>query len=214
MGNRNYKNEAEFKEALSTYLEGEGKGKRGEELAEGVARVSHKGQKRKGAVKEEEMIKHPIEVGQILKGLGYREEVVISGYLHDTVEDTYLGYDDIGSLFGEEVVKLVASNSEDKSKSWEERKEHTIGQVSVNSEEEQSLLIADKYSNLKESYESSNGGEVDWSDFKRGEELQRWYFEGIKDELIKWEGKVDVKKGDRLYSGYKELVKKVFKNKE
>ncbi len=50
---------------------------------------------------------HPAAVAQILAEMGMDAETVIAGLLHDTIEDTKYGYDDIKELFGEDVAMLV-----------------------------------------------------------------------------------------------------------
>ena len=91
------------------------------------AAIRHKDQKRKGT--ELPYIVHPMEVMQILTENGCDEIVIVAGILHDTIEDTETTYDDILENFGKEIADIVASESEDKSKSWKERKQTTIDRL-------------------------------------------------------------------------------------
>ncbi len=50
---------------------------------------------------------HPAAVAEILAEMGMDSETVIAGLLHDTIEDTEYGYDDVKNLFGEDVANLV-----------------------------------------------------------------------------------------------------------
>jgi GTP diphosphokinase / guanosine-3',5'-bis(diphosphate) 3'-diphosphatase len=50
---------------------------------------------------------HPVEVAGILTQLKLDEASIITGLLHDTVEDTDATYDEISRLFGQEVANLV-----------------------------------------------------------------------------------------------------------
>ncbi len=50
---------------------------------------------------------HPISVAAILTQLKLDEASIVTGLLHDTVEDTDATYEDISRLFGEEVAELV-----------------------------------------------------------------------------------------------------------
>lgn len=50
---------------------------------------------------------HPVEVAGILTQLKLDEASIVTGLLHDTVEDTDATYDEIVRLFGEEVAGLV-----------------------------------------------------------------------------------------------------------
>ncbi|MBP1309213.1 PHP family Zn ribbon phosphoesterase [Paenibacillus sp. 1182] len=61
---------------------------------------------------------------------------------------------DIQKEFGEEITSLVAYNIEDKSKTWEERKAHTIEQSKKGTLEQKALVVVDKYANLLEMIEN------------------------------------------------------------
>lgn len=142
------------------------------------ATKAHDGQKRKTS--GDPFIGHPLHVAKILLDAGLPHIVAVAGLLHDTVEDTDIEIEDIQKIFGNEVSDLVAYNTEDKEDSWEERKSHTIRQVSTGSLNEKSLVVADKYANLLElirNYEKI--GDKVWGSFKRGKHEQYWYFSGV-----------------------------------
>jgi len=69
-----------------------------------VAYTAHKGQVRKSG---EPFIIHPVEVSILLAGLKMDAETVMSGLLHDTVEDTDLTFDEISEMFGTIVKTIV-----------------------------------------------------------------------------------------------------------
>ena len=50
---------------------------------------------------------HPIEVASILTELELDSATIVTGLLHDTIEDTYATYDNIKKEFGEEIADLV-----------------------------------------------------------------------------------------------------------
>ena len=50
---------------------------------------------------------HPIEVANILTDLKLDSATIVTGLLHDTIEDTFATYDTIKGEFGEEVAELV-----------------------------------------------------------------------------------------------------------
>ena len=50
---------------------------------------------------------HPLEVAAILADLQLDEATIATGLLHDTIEDTLASYDEIRSLFGDEIANLV-----------------------------------------------------------------------------------------------------------
>ena len=55
---------------------------------------------------------HVVGVAMILDRLGFGEEVVIAGLLHDVVEDTAATFDDVRDRFGDEVAGIVRHCSE------------------------------------------------------------------------------------------------------
>ena len=71
------------------------------------------------------MIAHPIRVALQLERAGFSAELVAAGFLHDVVEDTPISMQEIEERFGKLVAYYVAGNTEDKTKSWEERKQHS-----------------------------------------------------------------------------------------
>ena len=88
------------------------------------AALAHEGQKRKGT--DVPYIVHPFEVAQILTKAGASESVICAGLLHDTVEDTEVTLEEIRQKFGGEVAGMVSVMTEDKSLSWEERKQKAV----------------------------------------------------------------------------------------
>ena len=69
-----------------------------------VAYHAHQGQRRKSG---EPFIVHPVAVMRILAGLRMDAETLVSGLLHDTVEDTRLTFEDIEAQFGSTVRRIV-----------------------------------------------------------------------------------------------------------
>ena len=148
------------------------------EKAKAYATKAHEGQTRK--TNGTPMIEHPIRVAEMLEAYGFSDEAVMAGYLHDTVEDTYVTLEDIRREFGEKVAAIVSGNTEQKDRSWEERKLHTIEWIKTAPLEVKALIVADKLDNLRtlmEGFETL--GESLWSHFKRGREKQSWYFKGV-----------------------------------
>ncbi len=64
----------------------------------------HLGQKR---LTNEEYYIHPYNVAKIIVGLGMDSQSIAAALLHDVVEDTDVGIEEIKSLFGEDVALLV-----------------------------------------------------------------------------------------------------------
>ncbi|MCK2000339.1 HD domain-containing protein [[Brevibacterium] frigoritolerans] len=147
------------------------------------ATKAHSGQTRK--VSGTLYIEHPIRVAKTLENAGFSVKVVVAGLLHDVVEDTETTNQDLQDGFGMEVSALVAAHTEDKTKSWEERKQHTIDTVKNSSLEIKALIAADKLDNLRSLIADYNQiGDELWSYFKRGYEDQKWYHNSIADNLL------------------------------
>ena len=106
-------------------------------------------QKRKG--KDIPYITHPLTVGLILSLAGASEDVVIAGILHDTIEDSVVTKEMIALQFGENVMQLVLSVTEqDKSKSWEVRKAEALEHIKTFSHDSLLLKSGDIISNTRE----------------------------------------------------------------
>ncbi len=110
-------------------------------------------QKRKG--KDIPYITHPLTVGMILSLAGASEDVVIAGILHDTLEDSIesnkVTKEMIAEQFGDNVMRLVLSVTEqDKSLSWEERKAEALEHIKTFSHDSLLLKSADLISNTRE----------------------------------------------------------------
>lgn len=142
------------------------------------AAMQHKGQVRKGT--DIPYIVHPMEVMQILTAAGCDEDMIVAGILHDTVEDTDATIDDIKRLFGDRVAELVARESEDKTKTWRERKETTIRHLRDCSEEEAICTLADKLSNARSIVaDYARVGDILWERFNNDKASELWYYSEI-----------------------------------
>ena len=110
---------------------------------------AHEGQFRKGTRRP--YIVHPIEVADIVSTMTKDEEVICAAVLHDTIEDCRgITWDVLKLRFGSRVADMVAQESEDKSKSWEERKGATISRLQEAPVEVQMIGLADKLSNMRD----------------------------------------------------------------
>lgn len=131
-------------------------------------------QKRKG--KDVPYITHPLAVGLILAAAGSKEDIIIAGILHDTIEDSIgekkVTKEMIVERFGENVYELVISVTEqNKSLSWEERKAEAIEHIKTFSNDSLLLKSADIICNVSETlsdYEKE--GEAVFERFHTGKE--------------------------------------------
>lgn len=146
------------------------------------ATLKHEGQKRKGT--DLPYIVHPMEVMQILTALNCSENVIIAGILHDTLEDTDATPDEIKQLFGADVLAIVQSESEDKSKTWKERKQATIDHLKNASIETKLVCFADKLSNIRSMFRDKESiGEELWKRFNAGKKDIEWYYRQVAEAL-------------------------------
>ena len=142
----------------------------------------HAGQLRKGTVRP--YILHPMETMQILHTMKADNNLLIAGVLHDTIEDTTATEEEIRRLFGDDVADLVTAHSEDKSKTWLERKTHAIQELAKSNKRLKMLVMADKVSNLRSMVSDyQQVGDFLWNRFNASPEQQTWYYGGVQEAL-------------------------------
>ena len=135
----------------------------------------HRFQRRKGG-DAEPYINHPLEVANLIAGIGSVSdvEILMAAVLHDTVEDTETTAEELTGLFGENVCKMVLEVTDDKSLPKERRKDLQIEHAPHLSFGAKHVKLADKISNVTDILNSPPEG---WT-----EERKRNY--------IDWAGKV------------------------
>ncbi|WP_404451082.1 HD domain-containing protein [Virgibacillus necropolis] len=174
--------------------------------AKDFAEKAHRGQTRKNS--NAPYITHPIRVAEKLERAGFSDEVVCAGYLHDVVEDTPFEMEDIEAAFGSRVAKLVAAHTEDKSKSWQERKQHTIDTVKHAENEVKYLIVADKLDNLLGLEQDLDlQGDAVWRNFNAGVEQQKWYNTSISENMYVG---IEPDNVPSYFAEYMDAVKRVF----
>jgi (p)ppGpp synthase/HD superfamily hydrolase len=172
------------------------------------AAKAHSGQFRKGT--RIPYIVHPLNVARILIEWGCKEEIVVAGLLHDTVEDTSVTLEEIEQTFGQEVAALVegASEPEHETDTWEQRKEHTIQYLKRASADILLVACADKIDNIRSiKEESAKDGESAFDRFHRGKDQQRWYYQSLAKVLL---SRSEGEPGSSLFRVFSEEVKQVF----
>lgn len=160
-------------------------GKRGIMIrkAADFAKRAHEGTFRKGSVIP--YIYHPMEVALLVAQMTDDQEVIAAAYLHDVLEDTKVTPEEVRDVFGERVLKLVQLETEDKARTWKERKAATILHLTEASREIKILALGDKLSNLRSTARDYMvmGDEV-WQRFnEKRRESHQWYLEGILEAL-------------------------------
>lgn len=94
---------------------------------------------------------HLEQVVDVLKEFGFTEDVyIISGYLHDTLEDTSISYNDIKKQFGLEVAEIVYAVTDELGRNRKERKLKTYPKIKANPN---AIIVklADRIANLRNS---------------------------------------------------------------
>ncbi|HIW21696.1 MAG TPA: HD domain-containing protein [Candidatus Dorea intestinavium] len=175
------------------------------EKAKEFATKAHSGQVRKGT--KTPYIVHPLEVGDIVASMTKDEEIISAAILHDTIEDCPLVTQEIlAKEFSPRVASIVAQESEDKTKSWEERKRHTIEHMKIAPIEVKMIGLADKLSNMRDiNRDYPLEGEKFWNRFRmKDKEIIGWYYKGVRDALY------DTFKDEPVFKEYIELIKKNF----
>jgi hypothetical protein len=181
-----------------------------EDKAMKFAIASHEGQYRKGGYVP--MVSHPIRVADTLKRFGFSVETVIAGFLHDVVEDTDVTLDDIEKEFGAEVRRIVAGNTEDKTKTWLERKQHTIDWIREAPLEVRALIVADKLDNLMCLIQDHGDiGEGIWDSFHSGRPEQAWYFTSVADGMYTQSADIHHDEFPAYFDEYKLLTNAFFR---
>lgn len=147
-----------------------------------------------GAVRQERKgtdfpyIAHPIRVAEILDRFECGDEVIVAGFLHDTIEDTDVTAEKITATFNPRIATLVTSVSEpDKSLPWKVRKQHTIEQLERELDPDVlALVAADKLDNVRSIADTIRrlGQEKTWALFNAKQSDQHWYYRRITEILL------------------------------
>jgi hypothetical protein len=120
-----------------------------------TARRAHAGQLRRGS-DGHPYIDHPVAVAEILIRYRQRDEVLAAGLLHDVIEKSDVGIDEVRERFGYVVADLVEALTEDETiDSYEERKEEHRQRVAAANPAALTIFAADKLTNvamLREAY--------------------------------------------------------------
>lgn len=147
-----------------------------------MAGQAHKGQVRKGT--ELDYLVHPMEVLEILSSMHADINVRIAGVLHDTLEDTSLSLRELQSTFGQDVAELVANHTEEKEKTWQERKQLHIDALRQGNRRYRMMVLADSVSNLRSmAADYERDGELLWQRFRAPKEKQSWYYHGMREAM-------------------------------
>lgn len=143
----------------------------------------HSGQTRK--IHHEPYILHPMEVAAIVSTMTTDEELLCAALLHDTVEDTDTGIEEIEQRFGDRVAMLVKSETEFKrpdlpaGETWRLRKEETLKLLEQTKDPAVKMLwLGDKLSNIRSfAREHMKIGDAVWQYCHQKDPAeQAWYY--------------------------------------
>lgn len=144
------------------------------------AAVMHRSGLRKGTTMP--YIVHPLEVMHILEVMTGDKHLMVAGVLHDVVEDP-----------------------------WEKRKEEALAHLAQADEREQMLVLADKLANMRAiARDYAKYGEDLWQRFKRGKDIQSWYYHAAVKAMSDLEFDAEAAP---FYKEFEEKVNQVFGDK-
>lgn len=171
--------------------------------AAAFAAKAHEGVFRKGT--NIPYITHPMETAVIVSGFTDDEEIIAAALLHDVVEDAGVTGEELERQFGARVSKLVMEETEDKKKSWMERKQRTLDCLKHGDREKKILALGDKLSNMRcTARDYLIMKDAVWQRFnEKDKNRQAWYYWGIADALGDF-------KGNLYYEEYCMLCEAVF----
>jgi guanosine-3',5'-bis(diphosphate) 3'-pyrophosphohydrolase len=98
--------------------------------------------------------KHLDDVVEVLEKFGFAGKFIVAGFLHDSVEDDGISYNDIKKHFGVEVAEMVYCVTDEIGRNRKEKKEKTLPKTASNPDAI-ILKLADRIANIQ------HGGKVD-----------------------------------------------------
>ncbi len=121
---------------------------------------------------------HSIIVGYMLKDINCDSNTVISGFLHDIIEDTDYDYEYLKENFGEVIANNVLAVSEDMAIiDWHQRKEAFVEKIKNKDTNILLIELADKLHNLLSDYELWNEkGNIALATLNTSYEMNKWYY--------------------------------------
>jgi guanosine-3',5'-bis(diphosphate) 3'-pyrophosphohydrolase len=168
--------------------------------AEELAKKKHKGQFRKNC--ETEYFEHLKDVVKELKRMGItNDDILCTGWLHDTIEDTDTDYDEIHKKFNDKIADYVASVTKDTRLIKEEQEKQYIIQLENAPWQAKVVKLGDIIANFKDLVNS--GYDKATQDVKVKNKLP--YIFAIQSELI---SRKEVPQIENAKKELEELLKK------
>jgi (p)ppGpp synthase/HD superfamily hydrolase len=152
-----------------------------------VSATAHRNQVRKGS--QVPYVIHPVHVALLLIRHQFPDEVIIAALLHDVVEDTSITLAELQAEFGEEVARLVAAVSEQKTEGaeplpWKVRKEAQLRKLGHADRHIAAIKTADALHNLQATLSDlKRRGPQVWTHFRASQSEQLWYYRSLHEVL-------------------------------
>lgn len=171
-----------------------------EEAIHFMVKANH-GQKRKNENIDKSF--HPMIVYTMMREITTTEDVLVAALLHDIINDTEYGYEEIEELFGTLVADMVSDLSEDQSiAKWLDRKKNYMRRMRNNYDINViNIMLADKLHNLLSHYDNFlRIGDKIWKNTGGSKEENCW--------LYRESYNIGKKKGadSKLLERYRELL--------
>jgi len=100
---------------------------------------------------------HLEAVVSVAKQFNLNESIIAACWLHDTIEDCNISFQDIKSVCGEKVAELVFCVTDELGRNRKERKEKTYPKILAN-QDALCVKLCDRISNLQQSISDKNTG--------------------------------------------------------
>jgi len=169
-----------------------------------IAATHHDGQERKGNGLP--YIVHPFAVALILMEYTDDQDVIIAGFLHDTVEDTEYSAEELEKDFNPRIRELVMYvTEENKEDPWQKRKDDYLSNLKQAPSESKLICAADKIHNLRSMVEAfKKFGPKAEEKFNAPKDKKKWFYEECA-KIIEADEKIPRKIVEELYSALAEL---------
>ncbi len=122
---------------------------------------------------------HSILVGNSIKEITNAEEIIIAAYLHNVINSTEYGYEDIEERFGSIVADIVSEISEDWSlPKWIDRKKEFLKRIKLSNDINNiNIIIADKTQDLLsyKDYFEKKGNKL-WKELNATKSDITWFY--------------------------------------
>lgn len=156
-------------------------------------------------------IVHPLEAMAIVATITSDQELMAAALLHDVVENTDFGLDDIRREFGNRVADLVDAETSREIEgvshvdSWRMRKQATIDELAKASRDVQIVALGDKLSNMRAmAFNYRQHGDHVWERFnEKNPASHAWYYNQLAISLAPLSD-------TDAYQEFVSLVKQVF----